>query len=70
MEGNPATGQIHSNPLSRTRGGVGIKEVKEMIGHRDISMTDRYSHLPMQYKETLQRQFEKQYEKFEFEDVW
>ena len=50
--------------------GVGIKEVKEMIGHRDISMTDRYSHLPMQYKETLQRQLEKQYEKTEFEDAW
>ena len=50
--------------------GVGIKEVKEMIGHRDISMNDRYSHLPMQYKQALQRQLEKHYENFESEDAW
>jgi len=34
--------------------GSNIKDVKEMIGHGDISMTDRYSHL------TLQHQFERQ----------
>ena len=33
-------------------------------------MTDRYSHLPMQYKQALQRQLEKHYENFESEDAW
>lgn len=30
--------------------GAGLKEVKEMIGHSDISMTDRYSHLNVGHK--------------------
>ena len=30
--------------------GASLKEVKEMIGHADISMTDRYSHLSTEYK--------------------
>jgi len=34
--------------------GAGLKDVKEMIGHKDISMTDRYSHLTLAYK--LQKQ--------------
>jgi len=34
--------------------GSGLKEVKEMIGHSDISMTDRYSHLTLNH--TLMRQ--------------
>jgi len=29
--------------------GAGLKEVKDMIGHSDIAMTDRYSHLPNSY---------------------
>ena len=29
--------------------GASLKDVKEMIGHQDISMTDRYSHLSMNY---------------------
>jgi len=34
--------------------GADLKDVKEMIGHKDISMTDRYSHLTTAYK--LQKQ--------------
>lgn len=34
--------------------GASLKDVKEMIGHSDISMTDRYSHLTLDHK--LQRQ--------------
>jgi site-specific recombinase XerD len=34
--------------------GAGLKELKEMIGHRDISRTDRYSHLTMEYKDQKQ----------------
>lgn len=30
--------------------GASLKEAKEMIGHTDISMTDRYSHLSPKYK--------------------
>jgi len=29
--------------------GASLKDVKEMIGHQDISMTDRYSHLSMNH---------------------
>ena len=29
--------------------GASLKDAKEMIGHRDISMTDRYSHLSMNH---------------------
>ena len=30
--------------------GASLKDVKEMIGHKDISMTDRYSHLTLTHK--------------------
>jgi site-specific recombinase XerD len=30
--------------------GASLKDVKEMIGHSDISMTDRYSHLRLAHK--------------------
>jgi site-specific recombinase XerD len=30
--------------------GADLKEVKEMIGHSDIAMTDRYSHLTSELK--------------------
>ena len=36
--------------------GANLKDVKEMIGHRDISMTDRYSHLNLAHK--LQKQIQ------------
>jgi site-specific recombinase XerC len=36
--------------------GADLKDVKEMIGHADIGMTDRYSHLTAQHKLLMQRQ--------------
>ena len=30
--------------------GADLKEVKEMIGHRDLAMTDRYAHLSLNRK--------------------
>ena len=31
--------------------GVGLQTVKELLGHKDIKMTMRYSHLSMTYKQ-------------------
>lgn len=33
--------------------GVNIKDVKEMIGHSDIELTDRYSHLTLEHQEAM-----------------
>jgi site-specific recombinase XerD len=33
--------------------GGGLKEAKEMIGHEDIAMTDRYTHLPMAFQQQI-----------------
>jgi site-specific recombinase XerD len=41
--------------------GSSLKDVKEMIGHRDLAMTDRYSHLSMEFKLGVQRKLEKHY---------
>jgi integrase len=41
--------------------GSGLKDVKEMIGHKDISMTDRYSHLPGQHRKYRQEQLAEHY---------
>jgi len=41
--------------------GAGLKDVKEMIGHSDISMTDRYSHLTMDHKAQKQKLLEQHY---------
>lgn len=41
--------------------GADLKNVKEMIGHRDIAMTDRYSHLTMGYKRILQERLSQHY---------
>jgi site-specific recombinase XerD len=41
--------------------GAGLKEVKEMIGHKDISMTDRYSHLTLAHKLQQQRRLARHY---------
>jgi integrase len=35
--------------------GASLKDVKEMIGHKDILMTDRYSHLTLDHKLLKQR---------------
>jgi len=42
--------------------GAGLKEVKEMIGHADISMTDRYSHLTDGHKNDRQNLLADHYE--------
>jgi site-specific recombinase XerD len=34
--------------------GSNLKNVKEMIGHNDLSMTDRYSHLTLEHKRVQQ----------------
>jgi site-specific recombinase XerD len=47
-----------SNPLLS---GAGLKDVKEMIGHSDISMTDRYAHLSLDRKLFWQEQLAKHY---------
>jgi len=39
-----------------------IKDVKEMIGHSDISMTDRYSHLTLNHHKAIQDKLAKHYE--------
>lgn len=41
--------------------GAGLKDAKEMIGHADISMTDRYSHLTAQHKQIMQRRLAEHY---------
>jgi len=38
-----------------------LKDVKDMIGHDDISMTDRYSHLTLEHRHTIQNKLNKQY---------
>jgi integrase len=41
--------------------GGDLKDAKEMIGHSDIAMTDRYSHLPIAYKRRLQTNLAEHY---------
>ena len=43
--------------------GAGLKETKDMIGHGDIAMTDRYSHLSGLHKKALQDQLSRRYSK-------
>ena len=38
-----------------------LKDAKEMIGHKDISMTDRYSHLTLEHKRSKQQQLSEYY---------
>ena len=42
--------------------GAGLKEVKDMIGHKDISMTDRYSHLTLDHKQHHQKRLADYYQ--------
>jgi site-specific recombinase XerD len=42
--------------------GAGLKEVKEMIGHKDIAMPDRYSHLTDEHKYIRQKRLADHYE--------
>lgn len=41
--------------------GADLKDAKEMIGHADIAMTDRYTHLTAQHKLILQKQLTNHY---------
>lgn len=41
--------------------GANLKDVKEMIGHKDLAMTDRYSHLPTIRKQALQQELARHY---------
>ena len=41
--------------------GSNLKDVKEMIGHNDLAMTDRYSHLADSHKRKLQENLAKHY---------
>jgi len=41
--------------------GSGIKDVKDMIGHKDLSMTDRYTHLSNLHKRALQNNLAEHY---------
>jgi len=41
--------------------GSDIKDVKEMIGHRDLAMTDRYSHLTLEHKRSCQERLAQHY---------
>ncbi len=42
--------------------GASLKDVKEMIGHSDLSMTDRYSHLPSFRRRALLEELARHYE--------
>jgi site-specific recombinase XerD len=41
--------------------GASLKDVKEMIGHKDITMTDRYAHLTLAHKLQQQKQLAEHY---------
>jgi len=42
--------------------GAGLKDVKDMIGHKTLEMTDRYSHLDNKRQKELQGKLEAHYE--------
>ena len=42
--------------------GVSLKDAKELIGHEDIAMTDRYSHLRLQHHLSKQEQLTEHYD--------
>jgi site-specific recombinase XerD len=41
--------------------GASLKDAKELIGHEDITMTDRYSHLTFQHRLSKQEQLANHY---------
>jgi site-specific recombinase XerD len=41
--------------------GADLKDVKEMIGHSDLTMTDRYSHLTVNHKLIRQQKLAEHY---------
>lgn len=51
----------HTNCSNLIEAWADLKDVREMIGHSDIKMTDRYTHLTQRRKIGLQRQLAKHY---------
>ncbi|MCK5680267.1 site-specific integrase [bacterium] len=51
----------HSYCSNLLLSGATLKDVKDMIGHDDISMTDRYSHLTLEHRHSLQGKLNKHY---------
>lgn len=49
--------------------GVGIKEVSEMIGHKDITMTNRYTHLPTEHRQLMQKSLVEHYKNHSGEHI-
>ena len=43
--------------------GVGLKEVSEMIGHKDITMTNRYAHITTGHRASMQGLLSEHYKK-------
>ncbi|WP_459918077.1 site-specific integrase [Desulfocicer niacini] len=41
--------------------GAGLKDVKDMVGHSDIRMTDRYTHLTMEHMANQQKRLQNHY---------
>jgi len=52
--------------------GADLKDAKDMIGHSDIAMTDRYAHLALQRKVLRQEELAEHYwsKKSSVEDIW
>jgi len=51
----------HAYCLNLILAGADLKTVKEMIGHKDISMTDRYTHLTQGYRNAVQEKLAQHY---------
>ena len=51
----------HTYCSSLLLSGSDLKDVKEMIGHSDLSMTDRYSHLTLRRKRMRQERLAEYY---------
>ena len=51
----------HTFCLNLILAGASLKDAKEMIGHEDMTMTDRYSHLTLQQHLSKQEQLASHY---------
>jgi site-specific recombinase XerD len=51
----------HTSRSNLLLAGSDLKDVKEMIGHNDLSMTDRYSHLTLRHKQIQQAKLAEHY---------